>query len=864
MKQMDREFRVAFAWAALFSSTAMAQEPLEPATVQYVMTHAGPVATWPRLLNVRPSAAPGDELFMLALGDVQTAAADATYDPAIDRLTFKDTTSIDYYFRDRLGVKHYRMIARGTYPVPPTGWSTWYHAYHEIDAKSLLDSAAWIRQNLRPYGLTFVQLDDGWQGVGRGYGDNRDWTTINERFTDPGLGAISRKLLEQNLSAGIWIVPHGQSNPAAVEKSGAFLKKPDGTSPSDTWVGKYLIDPSTQNYWNYLRDTMQGVADQGYTLFKVDGQSIVLSELETQRSFMAGKPSDSQPSDAAELYYRSTLRAIRAGTGADAFVLGSWEVPLAGVGFFNGARTGPDVTPSYSGYLTAVDAIQRFGYLHNMVWYNDPDCLILRPPLSDGVARSWATAVGLSGQILFSGDRVQDLPAGRLDMLRRVLPATEIRPLDLFKPGTIRKPIWVLHVAQPLFNLPPPPPEQRIPTRDYTVVGVFNFDDRRSESRQIDFAKLGLDASKAYHVWDFWGQTYLGAWRDGLFIDVPPADVRVLTLMAEDSGPVALSTNRHITQGWVDLHALTRAQNGDKFVFNGKSTIVGNERYRVTFAGPRGKPYKITKAVALPATTVAPASASFVNAVATATVQIDSKYAQTLNWEVTLEPAEPPWVYPVQSPTWLRVDPEGLDGAVLTWDPQYNTKAGYQVLADDRAIGIAFHNRAVLRGLTPGKAVTFGVRSIWYDGAVSDMPAQRMFTAAPPDSIALARLTPIAAEQSWAVPLADRSVEGNVLTIAGTRYDTGVGMHGDATVRYTLHGLMKRFEALVGIDDEREAGEATFEVAGDGKVLWASEKIGYGSAPVALSVDITGVKELILTVRGHAAHANWVSARLTR
>ncbi|NIQ55737.1 MAG: hypothetical protein GWN71_20970, partial [Gammaproteobacteria bacterium] len=70
----------------------------------------------------------------------------------------------------------------------------------------------------------------------------------------------------------------------------------------------------------------------------------------------------------------------------------------------------------------------------NIAWYSDPDVLLIRPPMTDGLARSWATMLALTGQSLMANDRLPDLPPSRVALLKRVFPATDVRALDLYRP----------------------------------------------------------------------------------------------------------------------------------------------------------------------------------------------------------------------------------------------------------------------------------------------------------------------------------------------------------------------------------------------------------------------------------------------
>jgi len=69
-------------------------------------------------------------------------------------------------------------------------------------------------------------------------------------------------------------------------------------------------------------------------------------------------------------------------------------------------------------------------------------------------------------------------------------------------------------------------------------------------------------------------------------------------------------------------------------------------------------------------------------------------------------------------------------------------------------------------------------------------------------AIPLTRLSPAEAVQAWGELHKDRSVLGNALTVAGTRYDEGLGTHAFSRLRYDLGGRYSRFSALLGLDEE--------------------------------------------------------------
>ncbi|MFI7606319.1 NPCBM/NEW2 domain-containing protein [Micromonospora sp. NPDC049366] len=138
----------------------------------------------------------------------------------------------------------------------------------------------------------------------------------------------------------------------------------------------------------------------------------------------------------------------------------------------------------------------------------------------------------------------------------------------------------------------------------------------------------------------------------------------------------------------------------------------------------------------------------------------------------------------------------------------------------------------------------------------------------PPDgNVVLSHHTWISATSGWMSPTVDLSVGGwSPITMLGQVHPTGLGVASPSTVRYYLGGRCSRLTALVGIDDAvnnvgPEGGTATFQVVGDGKVLFDSGVVTR-EATRPVDVDLSGVRVLDLVVGdagdgGYNDRANW-------
>ncbi len=801
---------------------------------------------WPHDIPCRIHEGTNLDLFVMTLGNIATPIADGTFNPVKDEVTLKDGSVKANYYRDVLGVKFYQPLDKSRFPAPPSGWCTWYYYYNRINETEVKRNAAWLAENLKDYGAEYVQIDDGWQG-GNGPAGWRDWTTVNRAHFPDGMAKLAADIKSLGLEPGLWLAPHGQSNPQFVSNHpNLFLLKPDGTTASDTWEGKFLLDPTAPESSDYLKDLFEKLVGWGYDYFKIDGQPIVVDEYGAKKTFMKN------PSDDAAGLYRKTLDSIRAAIGPDRYLLGCWGTPLEGAGIMNGSRTGGDVVLGWGGFQVALRPTMEFYYLHNIVWYSDPDVLLVRSPLTLDQARVWATLEGLTGQALMSSDRLPDLSEDRVELLRRVYPATDIRPLDLF-PSARNKRIWDLKVNH--LN------------RAYDVVGVFNFDSNQAEQILLKWKDLGLPDDKLVHVFDFWNREYLGDWPEGMVVDAAPTSCRVLTLLPDNGRIQLISTSRHITQGWVDLTALDENKAGD--VFTGTSKVVKNDPYELRFVFPRGTNYFMKSAVAHAGFRKLPVK--IFNHEGWAAVQFTSQKTREIKWEVQFAPADV-YHFPPSDPAGLWMDRVGLDGVNLHWQEQYYLNAGYEIYLNDQLLGCAPSASFPIRDLDARSNYVASVKTVAEDGRESPRGAQLKFSLAAltPAEMSLTQLEPLRSTGRWRGFEADERISGAPLSLGGKQFERGLSAFGNSETEFDLKGLFEKFSAQAGLDSASgESATAEFILLGDGKELWRSGEMKKTDAPKSVEVDISGIQKLTLRTtseggRRNRAQVDWAEPKISK
>ncbi len=132
------------------------------------------------------------------------------------------------------------------------------------------------------------------------------------------------------------------------------------------------------------------------------------------------------------------------------------------------------------------------------------------------------------------------------------------------------------------------------------------------------------------------------------------------------------------------------------------------------------------------------------------------------------------------------------------------------------------------------------------------------------DELDLARMT-----AGWGQPRANRSVQDQLIRIAGQGYDRGAGTHAHSVLYVALDGAATAITGAAGIDDEVDGALASvrFRVLGDGKVLWDSGVRKANDPAVPFEIDLRGVRTLVLIAdpAGDGVsfdHADWADVRI--
>jgi hypothetical protein len=751
------------------------------------------------------------------------------------------------FMKTKGGVKWFRPLDKTVFKRAPAGWCTWYIYWQSITEDETIKNADWLAKNLRPFGCEYIQIDDGWQGVGHGSGENRDWYVTEPKKFPHGMKWLASEIRARGFKPGIWLIPFATSDEKTFqEHPELFIRRADGTTIGETkdaatgkvttdWTGRYIVDPTGPAGRKWFHDLFTMLCpDWGYDYVKIDGQGGSRGAQGTYHDRLTDQKLG--PDEA----YREGLRAIKDVMGPERFLLncgGQWD----SCGYCEGIRTGGDVGPSWSGMQPAIRATMEHLYKNNICFYTDPDVLCVRPRGNNGSSLSfdqstmWTTLMGITGQLLMASDKMYDLPAQYVDMVKRVFPVADIRPMDLY-PLRSKPRVFDLRISKPEVG-------------DWDVVALFNWSESATAQVEVGPVDLGLPEGR-YVVYDVWHKRLVGIMDKPLTVALAPTSCRLLTLRALADHPQLLGTSRHLTQGADDL--LAASWDDAARTWSGRSEVVGGDPYELRFSLPPGW---------------AAAGEDVTDDGAMATLTITRDANETVPWSITFRQV----ATATQQPVVKEAHVTGVARDVtVTWSGE--GALSYTVYRDGALLGqvagTSFRDRVPRKGVT----YRYEVSATGWNQTSPRVMAGEYTSAATPRGTAkdawLQDLAPTSATQDWGTLKKGSSVEGNPILIARKTFEHGLGTHANSEINFAISNRYQRFEAQVGVDDEKGGmGSVVFQVFADGTKVFDSGVMRGLQAAKAVSVPLDGVDELTLVVTDagdgiNCDHADWGDARL--
>lgn len=474
-----------------------------------------------------------------------------------------------FYQRHR-GLAEYRPWEYRPWKESVAGWSSWYAFFDKVTAQDIVRTADVLAARLLPYGLTYLQIDDGYQTLPIGLPAH--WLTANEKFPS-GLPALREAISARGLRPGIWTNVAFHDSAAAMAHRGWFVRQPDGMPAWGNWVG-YVMDGSSAGVMDTLvTPVYRALRAMGWDYFKLDALRHLRYEgYNSNAGFFAARRLDREDA------FRDVVQKVREAIGWDVYLLACWGIRPELIGLVDGMRVGDDGF----GY----GSFAQYNSFNNVVWRNDPDHIELHQP--DGYRA--ATLTTLTGSVLMLTDRPEVYGTDRVEAGRRSAPVLFTRPGQVYDVDPSRSSLLAMAGTELSGSGPRPfDADQREVVSLYQLdiarpFGQWTVLARTRDDGPVPLAELGLAPGTDYLAFEFWTRTSLGVVRDTLRplpID-PMYAVQVTCLRPREGHPQLLATNRHVTCGGPDLRELSW-QDG---VLSGTSEMVQGDPYELYLTEP--------------------------------------------------------------------------------------------------------------------------------------------------------------------------------------------------------------------------------------------------------------------------------------
>ncbi|HEV2354852.1 MAG TPA: alpha-galactosidase [Puia sp.] len=485
------------------------------------------------------------------------------------------------YYKEHRGLSYFDPSAYEVWKKPVVGWCSWFAYLDQVNEKDIQKTADVISAKLGPFGLQYLQIDDGYEQQPIGLPDT--WLHANAKFPS-GLKHLASYISAKGLIPGIWTNVTFADSAAAYANSGLFVHDEQGRPASGNWIGYVMDGSDRETIHRLIEPVYKGLNDDGFAYFKLDALRHL--KYEGYNSFKEYFQQKGVDRDEA---YRNVAKEVRDEAGRDKFLLACWGIRPELVGIADGCRIGNDGF-SYAG-------LAQYNSYNNIIWRNDPDHIVL----SAKEAYRSCTATSLTGSLFMLTDKAEKYAGSPLiEAARRTMPVLYTQPgqvydvdpsrsariagADVELSGSGPRPFDASNnTTTGLFEL-----EINKPFEDWVVLG--RLDDR---DRILPFRELGLDDKKEYLVFEFWTKTLLGTFTSSF----RPGDIdtafncQAFCIRERLPHPQLLATNRHISCGALEIRRLGWANNS----LQGASDLVANDKYIIyLYEGPGYRFDKVT------------------------------------------------------------------------------------------------------------------------------------------------------------------------------------------------------------------------------------------------------------------------------
>lgn len=470
-----------------------------------------------------------------------------------------------HYYKEHRGLSFFDPSVYAVWKKPVVGWCSWFAYFDQVNENEIKETADVLSTRLRPFGLQYLQIDDGYTQHPIGLPDT--WLHPNKKFPS-GLQQLASYISGKGLMPGIWTNVSFADSTAAFANRGLFVQDDQGRPASGNWVGYVMDGSNMETIQKLISPVYKGLYDDGFRYFKLDAlRHLKYEGYNSFKEFFTQRKIDCNEA------FRRLVKEVRRQAGRDEFLLACWGIRPELVGIADGCRIGTD------GFSFA--GLAQFNSYNNIIWRNDPDHIVL----SQKEAYRSCSATSLSGSLFMLTDKAESYRNSPLiEAARRTIPvlytqpgqvydvdpsrSSLIRGADVEMSGSGPRPFDAgSQTSTGLFQL-----EINKPFENWVVLG--RLDDR---DKVLPFRDLCLDDKKEYLVFEFWSKELLGVFQSQFIpgsIDTV-FNCQAFCIREKMNHPQLLATNRHISCGGLEISNLSWTDD----VLCGTSELVAGDEY---------------------------------------------------------------------------------------------------------------------------------------------------------------------------------------------------------------------------------------------------------------------------------------------
>lgn len=486
------------------------------------------------------------------------------------------------YYSEHLGYRYHHPWKRQPNRKAVSGWCSW-EAYHaDITEKRIIDAAKQMRKFV-PYGLEYLQIDDGYQENlvppeknGKVY---ESWIHTNEKFPG-GHSTLVKCISENDLTPAIWTNAVVNNEQAAET---GYCMKENGKAFRGDWI-QFILNCKKETLKEHVLPYYQKLHELGYQYFKSDAlRHLFFDGLQecVRRGLLTGEE--------AEKRYRAFFECARKGIGDDAYLLSCWGGLTQCVGIADACRIATDSNPSWMAVQMQVIETARWFFSQRILFTVDPDHICVRMNIE--WAKMLLTLVSLIGGVYMLSDPPECYDENRVDLIKKTLPSlkvytAETGPVDYTTPAFCR--------LADSDGMPEDISKNLFYTDDDGMFGTlwathFSAGDRRwavitrtallpLTAVQLPLANLGINPDRVYACYDFWRERFAGLVNQTIgleALEIGHVQACAITPI-NDYAPVLIGSTRHVSMDSVSISSYETSGSCIYIHFSG----IAGEEYR--------------------------------------------------------------------------------------------------------------------------------------------------------------------------------------------------------------------------------------------------------------------------------------------